>query len=120
LNFLYVFLGGGLGSLARYGFGILVPQFIRVQFPLATLLANLLSCVVLGLSVGVFSGKVGGEPALKLLVITGFCGGFSTFSTFSYETVDMMKNGYMALAILNISISLLACIGVVYFLSKNT
>jgi fluoride exporter len=120
MNLLYVFIGGGVGSLARYGLALFIPTAIRVAFPLATLLSNVLSCVVLGLCIGYFSNKVAAEPSLKVLIITGFCGGFSTFSTFSYETVDMMKNGYMMLAVINIAISMLACFGVVYFLSKNT
>jgi CrcB protein len=119
LNLLYVFIGGGLGSLVRFGISELVLSTTRVVFPIATLCSNFLSCLVLAIAIGMFNEKITAEPSLKLLIITGFCGGFSTFSTFSFETVDLMKSGNMGMAIANIFISMLTCFGVVYFLSRN-
>jgi len=119
-NILLVFLGGGLGSLARFGISEIVKNNFKSSFPIATLCSNVLSCLVLALMVGMFSGKVDANPAMKTLIVVGFCGGFSTFSTFSYETAELMRSGNMLYAIANILISVVVCIALVYFLSKQT
>lgn len=119
-NILLVFLGGGLGSLARFGISEIVKNNFKSSFPIATLCSNILSCLILALMVGFFSEKVDASPAMKTLIIVGFCGGFSTFSTFSYETVELMRSGNMIYAIANILISVVVCIALVYFLSKQT
>lgn len=119
-NILLVFLGGGLGSVARFGISEIVKNNFKSSFPIATLCSNILSCLVLALMVGVFSGKADASPALKTLIVIGFCGGFSTFSTFSYETVELMRSGNMMIAIANILISVTVCVALVYFLSKQT
>lgn len=119
-NILLVFLGGGLGSLARFGISEIVKNNFKASFPIATLSSNILSCLILALMVGLFSGKVDANPAMKTLVVVGFCGGFSTFSTFSYETVELMRSGNMMYAIANIFISVVVCVALVYFLSKQT
>ena len=75
--------------------------------------------MILALVVGVFSEKIGANSSLKTLLVIGFCGGFSTFSTFSFETVELMKSGNMMIAIANILISVTACIALVYFLVKT-
>ncbi|MBL0330255.1 MAG: fluoride efflux transporter CrcB [Bacteroidetes bacterium] len=119
-NILLVFLGGGLGSVARFGISEIVKNNFKSSFPIATLCSNILSCLVLALMVGVFSGKADASPALKTLIVIGFCGGFSTFSTFSFETVELMRSGNMMIAIANILISVTVCVALVYFLSKQT
>jgi CrcB protein len=119
-NILLVFLGGGLGSLARFGISEIVKTNFKSSFPIATLLSNVLSCIVLALMVGLFSGKMEAHPSVKMLILVGFCGGFSTFSTFSYETVELMRSGNMMYAIANILISVIVCVALVYFLSKQT
>lgn len=119
-NILLVFIGGGLGSLARFGISEIVKNNFKSTFPIATLCSNILSCLILALMVGLFSEKVDTSPAMKTLIIVGFCGGFSTFSTFSYETVELMRSGNMIYAIANILISVVVCVVLVYFLSKQT
>ena len=118
-NILLVFLGGGIGSLARYGISEIVRFNFKSSFPIATLCANILSCLILALMVGMFSGKMEVNPAIRTLIVVGFCGGFSTFSTFSFETVELMRSGNIMFAIANILISVTVCVALVYFLSKQ-
>jgi len=115
-----IFLGGGLGSLARFGISELVRANFRSSFPLATFCSNVLSCIILALTIAYFSGKAESTPALKTLIIVGFCGGFSTFSTFSYETVELMRSGNMLIAIANILISVSVCVVLIWFLARQT
>jgi len=118
-NILIVFIGGGLGSLIRYGVSVFIKINFQFIFPVATLCSNIISCLILALAVGVFNDKVMMNPSLKTFILVGICGGFSTFSTFSYETVNLFKEGYPAYAIANIVISIGACIGIIYFITKN-
>jgi CrcB protein len=89
LSFLAVGLGAMLGAWSRWLLGLaLNPLF--VMLPLGTLAANLIGGYLVGIAVGVFHINSGLPPALKLLVITGFLGGLTTFSTFSAEVVERL------------------------------
>ena len=103
-EFLLVFLGGGLGSIARY----LVSKiyaFWQWPFPFATLTANFLSCIVFGLIIMLGAGRLSNNPNIRLLMLTGFCGGFSTYSSFTFETVELFKSGNNFLALSNIMLN---------------
>lgn len=91
-----VFIGGGLGSVCRYALGFLLPRLTMQHFPWATLAANLTGCLVIGALIALFERK--GAGVASLLLVTGFCGGFTTFSTFSNDTVQMLRNGLYAMA----------------------
>lgn len=118
-NLLLVFIGGGLGSITRYVISILVKRNFNFTFPIATLFSNILSCIVLALTIFFFNEKITLSPSIKTLILVGFCGGLSTFSTFSLETVNLFKEGYSLYAAANILISLSVCLGLVFFLLKN-
>jgi len=110
LNFIYVFLGGGLGAMARYGISKITSS-PENGFPLATFITNVLSCILLGLLIGYLAQKPH-QVRTQLLFATGFCGGFSTFSTFSAETFELIQSGQNGIALsyvlLSITISLIA------------
>lgn len=107
---LAVFVGGGLGSVARYGLTRLFPSGAG-QFPWATLAANILATLLLALIIGGWmKGWLRDQPLATKLLTTGFCGGFSTFSTFSVESAQLVKAGHWQWAAVNIAVSVLACL----------
>lgn len=114
-----IFIGGGLGSISRYGISKLVALVWNGNFPLGTFVANLLSCIVMGVVVGVFYNKIT-SPEIRALILIGFCGGFSTFSTFSKETLMLMQNGNYLIAFLNIAISLFFCMLVLWMFTNRS
>lgn len=110
-----LFLAGGLGTLCRYGISKATLSMVATNFPLGTFISNILSCIILALTLVYFNGKFSDNSLAKLVIITGFCGGFSTFSTFSYETVMLLKQGNVMWAIANILISVLVGVALIYF-----
>jgi len=109
MNWLLVFLGGGMGSLARYAVSVMLARSTS-SFPWATLLANILSCVLLGAMVALLMRSEQVDPSWKYLWMIGFCGGFSTFSTFTGETFQLLQDGQIGLALLNIMGSVVVCL----------
>ena len=105
MKFLMVFLGGGIGSMCRYAFAILLHPWAKT-YPLGTLAANLVSCVLLGIFLGA-SEKQWMDTYWKLLLMTGFCGGFSTFSTFSAEQFTMLQEGHLQTMLIYLVISII-------------
>lgn len=116
MNFVWVFVGGGLGSVLRYFLGLLF-QKSSLSLPIATLTANVGACIVFALSIPLIQNKVH-EPSLRLFLLTGFCGGLSTFSTFGYETWLLMKENNYVWAFANVLISVALCFGA-FALLKN-
>ncbi|MFK7755625.1 MAG: fluoride efflux transporter CrcB [Flavobacteriales bacterium] len=117
MNLLAVFIGGGLGSLARYGISCSIPKHMT-NFPLATFLSNLLACILLAFIVKLsFTEKI--DSRIVLLAATGFCGGFSTFSTFSLENIKLIQDGMVGMALLNAIVSIVVCgLAMHFILSK--
>lgn len=117
MQYLLVFLGGGLGSLIRYLFS-LIFQKINFNLPLGTLISNVVSCIIFGLFIFTYKEKSLIPEHYKHLVLIGICGGLSTFSTFSYETFELIKQGYTIWAIVNIFISCALCTALFFIFSK--
>jgi len=112
-NALAVFVGGGLGSLCRYGLSLLVPNS-GTAFPMATLMANICACFVLGYLTDYLLRDTLSDH-WKLLLGTGFCGGFSTFSTFSKETLELSQGGVTMWAVVYLILSLVLGVLAVFF-----
>ena len=108
MNFAFVFLGGGLGAVARYAIGKLFTSSDN-GFPYGTFAANVISCIILGFLMSRLLAKDLTVP-YQLLLMTGFCGGFSTFSTFSAESFQLIQNGQSGLGILYMAASILVCL----------
>ena len=112
MQFIWVFIGGGLGSICRYGIARWLSQSGYI-FPMATFLANAISCIILGTLIGLSLRGILG-PNYRILLISGFCGGFSTFSTFSAETFELFQSGQHLHALANIFFSLILCLFCIY------
>jgi CrcB protein len=108
---LLIFLGGGIGSLLRYGIGLM---FSKSAFPWGTFVSNVISCILLGLFVGWLVKEGLFESKMKLFLVTGLCGGFSTFSTFSYESLRLLEKGDFIPFLFNIGGSIAVCLLCIY------
>ena len=111
---LLVFVGGGAGSTVRFLLGRWVNAGHNHHFPFGTLSANIIACLVLGLVIGVADHRQVISPAARLFWTVGFCGGFSTFSTFSAETLTMIQNGFHLSTVIYVVLSLVLCLAATF------
>ena len=103
INAAMVGSGGFLGALARYGLSGLVHRFApHATFPYGTLVVNLLGCLVIGVLAGLAESRQLFGPEFRTFVLIGILGGFTTFSTFGYETVAMIRDGEQLRAVANV------------------
>ena len=110
---LLVALGGALGSLGRFGINRLIDHFFKMPLPLATLIANVIGCFLVGVLIG--SGKGESNEAARLGFGVGFLGALTTFSTFGAETIHHASEGQWAAAIGNVSANLIIGLAAVSF-----
>lgn len=117
---LAVFLGGGAGSVVRFAISHFFQRFeLNGAFPWATLLANILATAFLAWLILRYGVHAPGNEQWRALLAIGFCGGFSTLSTFSYENFQLLRDGLVGYAAANIIISVGAGILLFYLFARS-
>lgn len=91
-NLLLVGFGGFIGSMARYGVGLIISKYFSQNFPYGTFTVNILGCFLMGFFYGIFEKNLELNLAWRLFLMVGICGGFTTFSSFSLESLNLLQN----------------------------
>jgi CrcB protein len=107
-SLLLVGLGGAIGSMARYGVSRIINARYTLSFPLATFIINIVGCLLIGLLFGYVQKNSNQQSDVWLVLATGFCGGFTTFSAFALENVTLLKGQLNVTALLYIAASVVA------------
>jgi len=111
MNLLLVFVGGGLGAVVRYLLQGFVYRFAGTDFPYGTIIVNILGCFTIGLLMSSMEERFLATPALRLFLTIGILGGFTTFSSFSYETMALLREGDFLAGGINVIASVVVCLG---------
>lgn len=101
-NAFIVFIGGGIGATLRYWIYGLAGKLLGPEFPYGTLFVNIVGCFTIGFLMSVFEERFIFEPALRIFLTVGILGGFTTFSTFSFETIALLRDGSYFIGGINI------------------
>lgn len=99
-KYLLIALGGALGSMARYGVGAIMAGRFGTRFPYGTLVINISACVIIGFSVTFFVRRAGLHQGWFYLIPVGFVGAYSTFSSYEWETISLIRAGAFPIAAL--------------------
>ncbi len=121
LRFFIIGIGGAIGTILRYVMGGLDYRFSNGVFPISTLVVNVTGSLLIGFLWGVFD-RFEISPNVRLFVFIGILGGYTTFSTFSLETFNLMRDGEYRIAIINTALSVFLSVGAVftgYIVSKT-
>ena len=112
---LLIGLGGGIGSICRYLMQVLITRHFASTFPAGTLLVNITGCFIIGLLFGLGNRHAWLTLEWRLFLITGICGGYTTFSSFSYESISLIREGnylyFLSYVLLSVALGLLATFG---------
>ncbi len=111
---LLIGLGGGIGSILRYLTSVVIQKYYATVFPLATWVVNILGCLLIGIIMGLLEKNQVTDSSMKWFLVTGFCGGFTTFSAFGYENIRLLQNGNILLVLVYISASIILGLGSVW------
>ncbi len=104
--YLWIALGGAIGSVFRFGIG----QWLHNPPYLGTLIANISGSLLIGILAAILLSQESGESGIRYFGMIGFCGGFTTFSAFSLQTVELLSLGNYRMALLNILMNVVICI----------
>lgn len=101
-------VGGAIGSILRYLTSIVVNKHFTPTFPLATFCVNMLGCFIIGVLVGIMDKQAWAGDNFKYFFITGFCGGYTTFSAFANENINLINSNHSIMAFAYIAASVVA------------
>ena len=104
-NILLVVLGSGIGGASRFVLAEIIKQKTTMKFPIGTHLINIVGCFIIGIVLSYYSKSTTDNTGIKLLLTTGFCGGFTTFSAFAAENLQLIKSGNQLTALFYITLS---------------
>jgi CrcB protein len=112
MDYVWVALGGALGSVARYWCSGLVARLIGESFPWGTLVVNVLGSFVIGAvaALSATEGRIFISADVRIFIMVGICGGYTTFSSFSLQTLNLMRDAEWFAAAANIGFSIIACL----------
>ncbi len=113
--YLLVFTGGGIGASARYWLSEVVYRFLSADFPYGNIVVNITGCFAIGLLMTLMEERFLSDPGLRIFLTIGILGGFTTFSSFSYETIALLRNTEILLASVNILASVFGCLAATFF-----
>jgi len=112
MNALLIFIGAGIGGVTRYWISNLTYHFLNRGFPYGTLFVNVTGCFLMGLLYPILLERVSGfDVQLRAFLLIGLLGGYTTFSSFSIETLNLFENGNWSEVISNILLSVMLCLG---------
>jgi len=107
--------GGAIGSISRYLMTIFVSKYVTITFPMGTFLVNISGCFLIGLLYGIAARYAWVNLEWRLFLITGICGGYTTFSSFSWESISLVRQGdyvyFFTYALGSLILGLLATVG---------
>ena len=112
VTYLWIALGGALGSVARYGASSLIAGWFGETFPWGTLAVNVTGSLLIGFFAALTGpdGRILVSPDARTFVMVGICGGYTTFSSFSLQTLNLVRDGEFLYAGLNVVLSTAACL----------
>ena len=115
-SYVLIGLGGALGSLLRAWVAMAMARLTGPEFPWGTILINIAGSFLIGFVAALTAtdGRTQGLAELRTFLMVGFCGGFTTFSSFSLQSFDLLRSGAWGRALLNIALSVLLCLGAVF------
>jgi CrcB protein len=116
ITYLWIALGGALGSVARFALTGATARMVGNAFPWGTILVNVSGCFVIGVLAVTTGpeGRVMTPPHMRQFLLIGVCGGYTTFSSFSLQTLDLIRGGEVVGALGNVALSLIACLVAVW------
>jgi len=99
---LFIFLGGGIGSVLRFSTSLLTQKYFQSSFPWATFIVNIVGCLLIGAFIGLIERWHWTNHDIRFFLIAGFCGGFTTFSAFGIESLTLFQNNHYLLGVIYI------------------
>lgn len=112
---IYIFIGSGLGGLTRFGLGQWINSLHSTNFPFGTLFVNIFACTILGFVIGIADHKQLISSQTRVFWVVGYCGGFSTFSSFSSEALTLFQSGNHLTNLVYLMSSILLCLLFTFF-----